>query len=116
MVLGILLFVYALFSDLGATEALLLLGVGAVLVFLGVGMLARFVVRPLTRAIGAPIEAAAGTTGRLARANATRNPARTAATAAALMIGVGLVTVRGDLRPGPQGLVHRRHRPRCRAI
>lgn len=92
LVLGILLFVYGLFSDLGATEALQALALGAVLVFLGVGMLARFLVRPLARAIGAPIEAAAGTTGRLARANATRNPARTAATAAALMIGVGLVT------------------------
>jgi putative ABC transport system permease protein len=89
---GVLLFVYGLFSDLGATEALQALAVGAVLVFLGVGMLARFIVRPMARVIGAPIEAAAGTTGHLARANATRNPARTAATAAALMIGVGLVT------------------------
>jgi putative ABC transport system permease protein len=92
VVLGVLVFVYALFSDLGATEALVLLAVGAVLVFLGVAMLARFIVRPLARVIGAPIEAAAGTTGHLARANATRNPTRTAATAAALMIGVGLVT------------------------
>ncbi len=92
LVAGILLFVYALFSDLGATEALLLLAIGAILVFLGVGMLARFIVRPLAKVIGAPIEAAAGTTGHIARANATRNPARTAATAAALMIGVGLVT------------------------
>jgi putative ABC transport system permease protein len=90
--LGVLVFVYALFSDLSGTEALLLLAVGAVLVFVGVAMLARFIVRPLARVIGAPIEAAAGTTGHLARANATRNPARTAATAAALMIGVGLVT------------------------
>jgi putative ABC transport system permease protein len=89
---GVLLFVYGLFSDLSATDALILLAIGAVLVFLGVGMLARFVVRPLARVIGAPIEAAAGTTGHLARANATRNTARTAATAAALMIGVGLVT------------------------
>jgi putative ABC transport system permease protein len=89
---GVLLFVYGLFSDLSATDALILLAIGAVLVFLGVGMLARFVVRPLARVIGAPIEAVAGTTGHLARANATRNTARTAATAAALMIGVGLVT------------------------
>ncbi len=89
---GVLLFVYGLFGDLGATEALQALAVGAILVFLGVGMLARFIVRPMARVIGAPIEAVAGTTGRLARANATRNTARTAATAAALMIGVGLVT------------------------
>ena len=92
LVAGILLFVYALFSDLGATQALLLLAGGAILVFIGVGMLARFIVRPLATVIGAPIEAVAGTTGHIARANATRNPARTAATAAALMIGVGLVT------------------------
>lgn len=92
VLLGILLFVYGLFSDLGATESLQVLALGAVLVFLGVAGLARFIVRPLARAIGAPIEAVAGTTGHLARANATRNPARTAATAAALMIGVGLVT------------------------
>lgn len=89
---GVALFVYALSADLAATDALSLLGVGAVLVFLGVGMLARFIVAPLARVIGAPIEAVAGTTGTLARANATRNPARTASTAAALMIGVGLVS------------------------
>ncbi len=88
---GIALFVYGLAGGLGATDALQVLGLGAVLVFLGVGMLSRFIVRPLTRAIGAPIEALAGTTGRLARANATRNTSRTAATAASLMIGVGLV-------------------------
>ena len=89
---GILLFVYGLSGDLGATRALQVLALGAVLVFIGVGMLSRFIIRPLARVIGAPIEAVAGTTGHLARANATRNPARTAATAAALMIGVGLVT------------------------
>jgi putative ABC transport system permease protein len=92
LVVGVIVFLYGVFSGLGATEALQAMGLGAVLVFIGVGMLSRFLVRPLARAIGAPIEAAAGTTGRIARANATRNPARTAATAAALMIGVGLVT------------------------
>lgn len=92
LVVGVVVFLYGVFSGLGATEALQAMGLGAVLTFLGVGMLSRFLVRPLARVIGAPIEAAAGTTGRIARANATRNPARTAATAAALMIGVGLVT------------------------
>ncbi|MGD9572325.1 MAG: ABC transporter permease [Thermoleophilia bacterium] len=91
LIAGIAFFVYGLTGGLGATEALQVLGLGAILVFLGVGMLARFIVKPLARAIGAPIEAVAGTTGHLARANATRNPARTASTAAALMIGVGLV-------------------------
>jgi putative ABC transport system permease protein len=91
LVVGLALLIYGLAAGLGATEALQVLGLGAVLVFLGVGGLARFIVRPLARFIGAPIEALAGTTGHLARANATRNTARTAATAAALMIGVGLV-------------------------
>ena len=44
-----------------------------------------------TRVIGWPLERLGGTTGRLARENAGRNPARTANTAAALMIGLGLV-------------------------
>ena len=89
---GLALFVYGLAGDLGATSALQILALGAILVFLGVGMLSRFIVRPIARVVGAPIEALAGTTGRLARANTTRNTARTAATAAALMIGVGLVS------------------------
>ena len=41
--------------------------------------------------LGAPIQAISGTTGRLARENAKRNPKRTSATASALMIGVALV-------------------------
>ena len=41
--------------------------------------------------IGAPAALAKGVTGRLARENAMRNPKRTSSTAAALMIGVGLV-------------------------
>ncbi len=67
------------------------MGIGALLVFVAVAMLARFVVRPVTRVLGWPIERIAGTTGRLARENAMRNPARTARTAAALMIGLGLI-------------------------
>ena len=67
------------------------MGIGALLVFIAVAMLARFVVRPVTRVLGWPLEKIAGTTGRLARENAMRNPARTARTAAALMIGLGLI-------------------------
>jgi putative ABC transport system permease protein len=89
---GIALFIVGLVTDLSATQALQTLALGAILVFLGAGMLSRYIVRPMARAIGAPIERAFGTTGHLARANTTRNPARTAATAAALMIGVGLVS------------------------
>ena len=61
------------------------------LLFVAIAMVARHVVRPLTRVIGWPLERLGGTPGRLARENAGRNPARTANTAAALMIGLGLV-------------------------
>jgi putative ABC transport system permease protein len=46
---------------------------------------------PLSRALGAPLPRLRGAAGLLARQNAMRNPKRTAASASALMIGVGLV-------------------------
>ena len=64
---------------------------GAVLVFVGVALNARHLVRPLASAIGWPLQRSFGTTGRLARENAMRNPARTAITSAALMVGLALV-------------------------
>jgi putative ABC transport system permease protein len=54
-------------------------------------MLSKYIVKPAARIIGWPIERLAPTSGRLARDNAGRNPSRTAATAAALMIGLALV-------------------------
>jgi putative ABC transport system permease protein len=47
---------------------------------------------PLSRVIGLPLPRVRGIAGQLARENAMRNPKRTAATASALMIGVGLVS------------------------
>ena len=67
-------------------------GAGVVLTFLGVAVLGPILAKPATGAIGAPLPAIAGMTGTLARNNAVRNPKRTASTASALMIGVGLVT------------------------
>jgi putative ABC transport system permease protein len=66
-------------------------GIGTVALFLGVAGLSALIVRPLARVLGAP-SAALGVSGELARANATRNPRRTAATASALMIGLALVS------------------------
>jgi putative ABC transport system permease protein len=79
------------FGDATTSVRLLEMGGGAMLLFVAVAMVARHVVRPLTRVIGWPLERLGGTSGRLARENAGRNPARTASTAAALMIGLGLV-------------------------
>ena len=75
----------------GLAQRFALIGVGAMLLFLGAAMLTQYIARPLARIIGAPM-ARLGLAGRLGRANAMRNPSRTAQTAAALTIGVALVT------------------------
>ena len=69
-----------------------LTGAGAVAVFIGVALLGPFVARPVSRLLGTPL-AARGTTGQLGQQNAMRNPSRTAVTAAALMVGVTLVSL-----------------------
>src|SRR5439155_7986250 len=68
-----------------------LVGLGAALVFLGVAILSPLIARPLARTLGAPLPKVSGVAGKLGRENAMRNPKRTASTAAALMIGLGLV-------------------------
>jgi putative ABC transport system permease protein len=78
-------------SSAATTTRLLEMGLGAVLLFVALAMLSRYLVRPLAALIGRPLQALAPTSGRLARENAARNPQRTAATAAALMIGLALV-------------------------
>ena len=91
--LGVALLLYGtLVDDLGVTERLTSLGVGCLVLFIGFAMVSRYFVKPLVRALGWPGEKIAGRRGRLARENSTRNPARTAATAAALMIGLALIT------------------------
>jgi putative ABC transport system permease protein len=92
--LGFALIAYGLFgSGLSTTQILLLMGVGTLLVFIGVAFFSSQLVAPLAHVLGAPAAAVAGAPGVLARENAMRNPQRTASTAAALMIGLALVTV-----------------------
>ncbi|HEX2738627.1 MAG TPA: FtsX-like permease family protein [Acidimicrobiia bacterium] len=86
--LGILALVLGL---LGGGSTLVLVGVGAVVIFMGVAILGPLFARPVADVIGTPIAKLRGMTGSLARENAMRSPKRTSATAAALMIGVGLV-------------------------
>jgi putative ABC transport system permease protein len=71
---------------------LALVGGGALLVFLAVAMLSPLFARPVTRVLGAPLVRLFGTTARLGSGNAQRNPRRTSATAAALMIGMALIS------------------------
>jgi putative ABC transport system permease protein len=87
-------------SGLGTTAVALLLGIGVVALFAGVALAAPHMVEPLTRLVGLPARRAGGIAGDLANANSTRNPGRTASTAAALMIGLTLVTVVAVLGAG----------------
>jgi putative ABC transport system permease protein len=72
-------------------EALPMVGAGALVTFIGVAVLAPVLARPAARVLGYPMHKMSRMSGSLARQNAMRNPKRTAATAAALMIGVALV-------------------------
>ena len=92
-----------LFGGLEVGPTLGLIGVGCILMFVGVGLLASRLVKPLAAALGAPGERFGGVSGQLARENATRNPTRTARTAGALMIGLALVTLVATLGASLKG-------------
>jgi putative ABC transport system permease protein len=95
-----LMLVGSLISSLSTGLRLLAVGVGAVALFLGVAMIAPVLVPPIARVVGWPATRIGGAAGRLARGNSVRNPARTASTASALMIGLALVTLVGVLAAG----------------
>jgi putative ABC transport system permease protein len=88
------------FGSLEVGTALLVLAGGAILLLVAVSMLAHRVILPLAAFVGAPARRFGGVAGRLARQNTGRNPARTASTAAALMIGLALVTLVATLGEG----------------
>jgi putative ABC transport system permease protein len=79
----------ALFGDLGDATLPTLLG-GVLLAFVGVAMLTPAISRPVVAVLGGVL--AWSMPGKLGRRNAGRNPRRTAITAAALMVGIALVT------------------------
>ena len=90
--LGVIALLLGLFVASGTAAILILMGLGAVLIFIGVALLSARIVPTLATWLGWPATKIAGATGRLARDNARRNPQRTASTASALMIGLALVT------------------------
>jgi putative ABC transport system permease protein len=77
----------------GGDSVLALAGLGALLTISGVVVFGPVVARPASGVIGWPLQWVRGVTGSLARQNAMRNPRRTSGTAAALMVGVGVVTL-----------------------
>ncbi|MFF0294465.1 ABC transporter permease [Kitasatospora sp. NPDC004614] len=68
------------------------LELGAPLTLIGVFVLLPLLSRPVVALVGPLLAKVFGTPGKLARRNAVRNPRRTASTAAALTIGLTLVT------------------------
>lgn len=73
------------------SSAASLLGFGVVLTLVATVIAGPLLVRPVIRVLGGAFPAVFGTVGRLSRRNALRNPRRTGATAAALMVGLALV-------------------------
>jgi putative ABC transport system permease protein len=68
-------------------------GIGMFLVFLGLVILGPVAAIPAATVLGRPLPVVRGIIGRLAQQNAARNPKRTASTASALMIGLGIVSL-----------------------
>jgi putative ABC transport system permease protein len=91
LVVGILAVFLGVTGNGPTTQRLFTIAIGAIVSFIGLAMVSRYLIRPLARGIGWPLGLGGGASGRLARENTTRNPGRTAVTAAALMIGIGLV-------------------------
>jgi putative ABC transport system permease protein len=99
--LGFAGLIYGLFGPgLSTTQVLLLMLGGTLLIFMGIALLSVRFIRPLAGALGWPATRIGGAAGALAQGNARRNPQRTASTAAALMIGLALVTLVAVLAAG----------------
>lgn len=79
-------------AGLLAGAALAVTAAGAALCFAGVTVLGPLLARPLAAVAGYPLLWLPGRAGALARGNTMGNPRRTSATAAALMIGLAVIT------------------------
>jgi putative ABC transport system permease protein len=100
---GLVLMAVGLFGTGSSNRDLTFVGIGAGLMFLGTALLSPRLVPPIAGFIGAPMR---GITGRLARENAVRQPGRTAATAAALMVGVTLVAFASIFAASARKTIH----------
>jgi putative ABC transport system permease protein len=96
--IGVVLLIFGLLSILPAfgedpsSDQIPGVGFGLGLILLSVLTLGPIFSGPLARLIGSPLPKVAGFTGTLARQNAVRSPRRTASTAAAIIIGVALIS------------------------
>ncbi|MGA8114993.1 MAG: FtsX-like permease family protein [Actinocatenispora sp.] len=79
-----------LFGDLSGTRTLWAILGGVLVAFIGVALLTPVISRPVVSVIGRLLSFSVP--GKLGRRNSGRNPRRTAITAAALMVGIALIT------------------------
>ena len=89
---GLALVLIGLFINQGDRVELGLVGVGMAVCLIGLARLSPLLIPPLITVMGWPLQYLSGVSGVLGRQNATRNARRTAVTAAALIIGVTLVS------------------------
>jgi putative ABC transport system permease protein len=92
-------------SGLKFSDRLPFIGLGSILLFIGIAALSPKFVKPLASVLGRPSEKMAGAPGVLALRNTERKPGRTAGTAAALMIGIALVTFVAVLAASVKGAI-----------
>ncbi len=92
--IGVIMLLTSIFREsLSTAPQLTLLAAGALATFGGVYLLSPVATRPIANFLGLPIQKVFRMPGRLAKENASRRPRRTAATAAALTIGLALVSM-----------------------
>jgi len=102
-VAAIALLVWGAVGGLDTGSSLLVTALGCLFMFVAFWLVSSRLVVPIASAVGQPSERIAGAAGRLALRNSQRNPVRTARTAAALMIGLALVTLVATLGAGMRG-------------
>ncbi len=90
-VAGVALIAWVLVGNIEGGAGAARIGAGAVCLVVSIAIFSPRLIQPLVRVIGWPIARFGGLTGKLARENSLRTPARTAVTSAALMIGIALV-------------------------
>ena len=93
LILGLAMLVVAVVGDFSTGTLMTLLGMSALLVFVGMNLVSPTFAVPVARFLGWLPARFSPVSGRLARQNAERSPRRTASTASALMISLALVSM-----------------------
>ncbi|MGZ8734215.1 MAG: ABC transporter permease [Acidimicrobiia bacterium] len=93
LLVGAGIIAFALLGSLTTEYSVATAFTGGFVLFLGLVVLGPLLARRMSAIVGRPLPTMLGVTGTLARGNAMRNPRRTSATAAALVVGLGLVSL-----------------------